>query len=137
MQIIEEEGRLTTLLMEIEEKMKGFSEPVKSMLDCVISFSELVKHAAFYYKHALDTQKRAIVVQVFSELYIEHGELKYQATEAYNALLMRYDAPIPVTCGQDYVVLELEQIYAHIRMSTPKLATVINAGINNRKAKKK
>ncbi len=99
MQIIEEEGRLNAILKEIEEKMQSFSEPVKTMLDCVISFSELVKHASFYFGHALDTQKRSIVIQVFSELYIEHGELKYQATEAYNALLMRYDAKIMATCG--------------------------------------
>lgn len=99
MQIIEEEGRLKALLQDIERKIKDFSEPVKTMLDCVISFSELVKHASFYFGHALDVQKRNIVIQVFSELYIEHGELKYQATEAYNALLQRYDASILATCG--------------------------------------
>ena len=99
MQIIEEEGRLNALLKDIEGKMQDFSEPVKTMLDCVISFSELVKHASVYYGHALDVQKRNIVVQVFSELYINDGELKYQATEAYNALLQRYDASILATCG--------------------------------------
>ena len=136
MQIIEEEGRLNALLKDIEEKMAAFSEPVKTMLDCIISFSELVKHASFYFGHALDAQKRNIVIQVFSELYINKGQLKYQATEAYNALLMRYDASILATCGEDYIVLELDKIYTLAKNNKPKMETIINAGINNKKIKK-
>ncbi|MEI8130471.1 MAG: hypothetical protein WCG55_03120 [bacterium] len=43
--------------------------------------------------------KRDIVLQVFAELYIENGELKYKATEAYQALLMRFEASISLSCG--------------------------------------
>ena len=46
------------------------------------------------------SHKRDIVLQVFTELYIENGELKYKATEAYQALLMRFDASISLSCGE-------------------------------------
>ncbi len=88
-QIIEEEGRLNTLLADYEEKIGNLSVSTKAMLEYVISFSELAKHVAAYFEHALDTEKRDIVMQVFTELYIENEELKYHATEAYEALLKR------------------------------------------------
>ncbi len=98
-QIIEEEGRLTALLAEYEEKISELSISAKAMLEYVISFSELAKHAAFYFNGGLDNDKRDIVMQVFTELYIENGELKYVATEAYQALLMRFDASKTLSCG--------------------------------------
>ena len=98
-QIIEE-GRLKSLLAEYEEKMSNLSVSTKAMLEYILSFSELAKHVAFYFSGGLDTEKRHIVMQVFSELYISNGELKYQATEAFEALLMRYDASKTLSCGE-------------------------------------
>ena len=98
-QIIEEEGRLQTLLANFEEKIQSFSVSTKAMLEYVISFSELTKHTAAYFTHGLDTEKRDIVMQVFSELYITNGELKYVANEAFEALLKRYDASKTLSCG--------------------------------------
>ncbi len=133
-QIIEEEGRLSALLKDMEDKMNAFTETTRSMLDFIISFSELVKHASFYYENALDTEKRSLVMQVFSELYIEHGKLKYTANEGYSELLKRHDAFIPVSCGQDYVVLELEDIYAKIKKSRPLLQKFLDHSILPRAA---
>jgi hypothetical protein len=99
LQIMEEEGRLKAMLKDFEEKIADLSDSTQAMLDCVISFSELAKHASIYFPHALDAQKRSIVMQVFSELYIESGELKYTAREAFAALLQRYDASILLSCG--------------------------------------
>ncbi len=98
-QIIEEEGRLQTLLANFEEKIQSLSVSTKAMLEYVISFSELTKHTAAYFTHGLDTEKRDIVIQVFSELYITNGELKYVANEAFEALLRRYDASKTLSCG--------------------------------------
>ena len=98
-QIIDEEGRLTTLLAEYEEKISALSISTKAMLEYVISFSELAKHVAIYFDKGLDTEKRDIVLQVFSELYIDNGELKYVATEAYHALLKRFDTSEIQSCS--------------------------------------
>lgn len=133
-QIIEEEGRLTALLADYEEKIKEFSISTKAMLEYVISFSELVKHTAFYFGYGLDTEKRDIVLQVFTELYIENGELKYTAAEAYNALLMRYDASNTLSCGEDYVVLEVGRIYHLALKAIPALKQILDRSILPRAA---
>ena len=98
-QIIAEEGRLNLLLSELQEKMNSLSVSSKAMLEYIISFSELVKNASAYFEHALDSEKRDIVLQVFSELYIENGELEYVATDAYNALLGRFDTSKTQSCS--------------------------------------
>ena len=99
------------------------------MLEYVISFSELARHTAAYFEYGLDVYKRDIVMQVFTELYIENGELKYVATEAYQALLMRFDANLTLSCGEDYVFLELVKIYNLARYSKPILQTMLNHSI--------
>lgn len=133
-QLIEEEGRLNALLADFEQKISELSISTKAMLEYVISFSELARHTAAYFGHGLDVHKRDIVLQVFTELYIEDGELKYTATEAYNALLMRYDASKTLSCGEDYVVLELIKIYNLAKHSKPFLQTIFNYSILPRAA---
>ncbi|MBZ0099413.1 MAG: recombinase family protein [Taibaiella sp.] len=132
LQIIEEEGRLKAQLKEYEEKISSFSASAQSMLDYVISFSELVKHASVYYPYALDTEKRELVIQVFSELYIDNGELKYHANKGFDALLKRFEPLTMATCGQDYVILELEQIYHSVRSSKSFLEQYIKYSIQPR-----
>lgn len=133
-QLMEEENKLTTLLADYEEKIRELSVSTKAMLEYVISFSELAKHIAFYFSEGLDTEKRDIVLQMFTELYIENGELKYIATEAYNALLMRYDVSNTLSCGEDYVVLELERIYNLVKNKKPILNSILNNSILSRAA---
>lgn len=85
-----EEGRFTAKLADIDTKIKAHEESAREMLDYTITFSELVKNAALYYKHALDSEKREIVTQVFSELSFMDGNLvKYTAKEGFGALLER------------------------------------------------
>ena len=89
--LVAEEARITRELDEIEQGIKACTVATKEVLHYVISFSELVKNAALYFEYALDSEKHAIVTQVFSELTIENGKLKYQAKEGFDALLRRYD----------------------------------------------
>ena len=76
------------------------------MLEFVISFTELIRNTAMYFQYALDSEKRDIVVQVFSELYILEGKLEYVANEAYNALLQRFDAKNMAIGWLNYGLLE-------------------------------
>lgn len=126
-QILEEEGRLTVLLEDVRVKINAYSESAKSMLDYVIAFSELVKNASAYFQYALDTEKRDLVVQVFSELYIENGELKYVAKYGYDALLNRFDAQKQNYGAPQYVFLELETIYNLVKISAPTLKKCIDS----------
>ena len=60
------------------------------MLRYVITFSELVKNATLYYEHALDSEKREIITQVFSELVFNKRKLvKYKAKDGFEAILNR------------------------------------------------
>jgi len=125
-QMIEEEGRLQSLLKNYEEKISRFSVSTKAILEYVISFSELARHAASYFEYCLDSEKRDLVIQVFSELYIEDGELKYEAKQAYNLLLKRHNTSNTLSCGEDYVFLELIKIYEFAKTNKPILEAIIN-----------
>jgi hypothetical protein len=77
-------------LAEIEVKMQAQAESAEAILDYVISFSELVKNAALYYKYALDTEKQELAANVFSELVFDGRKLvNYKAKEGFGALLNR------------------------------------------------
>ncbi len=125
-QILDEEGRLSIKLEEINSKIKAYSESAKSMLDYVITFSELVKNASKYFKYALDSEKRELVIQAFSELYIENGVVKYIAKYGYDALLKRFDAPNSQSGSPNYVFLELSVITNSIKECLPKLKTFLS-----------
>lgn len=85
-----EEGRLTLRLAEIDAKIKAYAETAQEMLHYVITFSELVKNASVYYEFALDSEKREIATQVFSELMFSDKKLvTYKAKEGFEALLNR------------------------------------------------
>ena len=88
--IQDEESRISLKLAEIEVKMRAQTESAEAILDYVISFSELVKNAALYYKHALDTEKQEIAANMFSELVFDGRKLvNYKAKEGFEALLNR------------------------------------------------
>lgn len=114
-QLLEEEARLKTLIRGYEEKVQDLSQSMQTMLEHVISFSELLQHVGFYFSHALDSMKRNLVIQVFSELYIENGELKYVANEACRMLLERHNTSNKEACWQATFILELERIYQLIK----------------------
>ena len=118
-QILEEEAKLKASIAEYDEKISDLSVSAKAMLDYIVSFSELVRQMAIYFEHGLDTEKRDITVQVFSELFIDSGEFKYQAREGYDALLRRFDASSNLSCGEDYIVHEGERIYHSLQNERP------------------
>jgi site-specific DNA recombinase len=85
-----EENRISSKLSKIDVKIRAQAESAEAMLDYVISFSELVKNAYLYYKHALDTEKQELASNVFSELVIYGRKLQsYKAKEGFEALLNR------------------------------------------------
>ena len=91
-QISEEEKKLKKRLEEIDLKTNAHQEATGEMLRYVITFSELVKMANIYYKHALDTEKRDIATQVFSELIIIDRNLSnIKAKEGFSALFKRHN----------------------------------------------
>ena len=70
------------------------------MLQYVVTFSELVKNACLYYKHALDTEKRKMVTQVFTELAFDSRNLAfYKAKSGFDTLLKRHFAKYGVADG--------------------------------------
>lgn len=91
-EITKEEKRLNNELDLIEIKNSAHREAASEMLKYIITFSELVKMANIYYKHALDTEKHEIATQVFSELCIVDRKLaSIKAKEGFQALFMRHD----------------------------------------------
>jgi site-specific DNA recombinase len=135
-QILEEEGRLTILLAEVKSKIDACSDSAKAMLDYVIAFSELVKNASEYYIYALDTEKRDLAVQVFSELYIESGELKYVAKYGYDALLRRFDPQFSNSGAPHYVLLKLPEITNSIKASLTQLQGFLDNITSSNKQRK-
>ena len=100
--IQDEESRISLKLAEIEVKMRAQTESAEEILDYVISFSELVKNAALYYKHALDTEKQELASNVFSELVIYSRKLRsYKAKEGFEALLNRQNTHIGSSGARD------------------------------------
>lgn len=90
-EIKNEETRLKLKLAEIDTKIQIYAESTQEMLHYVITFSELVKNASLYYEYALDTEKREIATQVFSELVFNDKKLvNYKAKEGFEALLNRF-----------------------------------------------
>ncbi len=91
-EIAKEEKRLNEELENIENKTHAHKEAANEMLKYIITFSELVKMANVYYKHALDTEKREIATQVFSELTIVDRKLSnIKAKEGFAALFARHN----------------------------------------------
>lgn len=91
-EITNEEKKLNKELGLIEEKTGAHKEAASEMLKYIITFSELVKMASIYYKHALDTEKREIATQVFTELTMTDKELtNFKAKEGFQALFARHD----------------------------------------------
>jgi site-specific DNA recombinase len=90
-QINQEEIRLKNELTGIDKKTTAHQEGASEMLKYIVTFSELVKMANLYYKHALDTEKREIATQVFTELIFENKKLvNYVAKDGFKALLERH-----------------------------------------------
>lgn len=118
-EISDQEVKLKNELELVEQKTGTHKEAASEMLQYVVTFSELVKNANLYYKQALDSEKRDIVTQVFSELVFSHKKLaNYSVKDGFEALLKRHDAK--PGCA-DYVFSELIEIYMKIKTSMTQL----------------
>ena len=118
--VTNEEKKLKEEIDLIEEKTASHKEAAGEMLKFIITFSELVKRASTYYKYALDTEKKEIVTQVFTELTIDNKKLaNYKAKEGFDVLFKRHDlisgggggirthGKLPYNSFQDYPIQPL------------------------------
>ncbi len=110
-QVKEEEVRLKVLVEGIQARLDANVVSTQVMLDYVIAFSELIKNKSEYFIHALDSEKRGLIKQVFYELSYQDGELKYKAKPGFEELLRRFDVANGQTGGPDYLVYELLAVY--------------------------
>jgi hypothetical protein len=69
----------------------------------------------------LDAEKRDLVIQVFSELSLDSGELKYTAKEGFDVFLKRFSTSNWLFGSADYLFSELINIYLLVKISMLKL----------------
>ncbi len=124
-QVKEEEMRLNLDVEDIQNKLSANTESTKAMLDYVITFSELVKDASLFLEGALDADKRDVAMQMFYELSLDNGKLKYVAKEGFGALLKRFDDQYFVTGAPHYLFSELIHIYPLVKKSMERLQKTI------------
>ena len=82
-------ARLELELDDIFEKMNAYKEAETDMLKFVLSFSEMVKAAGEHYRFALDSERRARVTLVFSELKFGDGAFELKVEEAFSQVFLR------------------------------------------------
>ena len=79
-----EEERLKADMEHVNADITARGASAREMLDFTIAFSELVKNASLYFEHALDSEKREITTQIFSELVFKDRTLvKYSAKDGF------------------------------------------------------
>jgi site-specific DNA recombinase len=113
-----EEDRLKTEMEYVNAEIVARGVSAREMLDFTIEFSELVKNASRYFEKGLDSEKRQLTTQVFSELvFKERTPVKYSAKEGFEALLRLNRATgSPVT-----LISELCDIYPKVRLSMERV----------------
>ena len=115
----DEVRRLEIELKSLRGKMEAYDESEREMLDYVLTFSELLKNAKIYYKNALDTEKREIVTQLFSELiFVDKKLSNYRVKEEFSIVLKHLNVPVG---GVDYLFSELHDIYCQLKKATEKM----------------
>lgn len=91
--VLEQEQYLKKRIGEVKNEISTNVETGEEMFKYVITFSELVKNAPYYFEHALDGEKHEIVTQVFSELVLTNGKLNYIGKAGFKTLLSRHYDP--------------------------------------------
>ncbi|ANV99337.1 recombinase family protein [Bradyrhizobium icense] len=92
-----EKDRLEAKLAGISAEIAIYAESVPEMLKCILTFSELVKNAGMYFRHALDNERREIATMIFSELqFVNRQVTAYEARDGFGALLSRILPSEPV-----------------------------------------
>lgn len=93
-EIRNEETRLRQEIERHQEIIRANTESSQKMLEYIISFSDLIKNTALYFEYALDSEKREITNQIFSELYFSDLGLKYKAKQGFDTLFARNNPEI-------------------------------------------
>ena len=107
--------RLENELAAVNAKIGAYGEAESEMLKYVLMFSELVKSAKEYYKHALDTEKQETANLVFSELYLHNGKVaKVKAKDGFGALLKRHFVH---SGSPEFCFSELLHIFMAVKLS--------------------
>jgi hypothetical protein len=109
-----EEERLKAEMEQVSVDIAARAVSAQEMLDFTIAFSELVKNQSLYFENALDSERRQLTIEVFSELIFKDRSLvKYSAKDGFEALLRRNRATgSPLT-----LISELCTIYPMVRLS--------------------
>ena len=90
-QMGEEERKLNKELELIDQKTNAHKETSQEIMKYITTFSELIKSMELCYKNALDSEKREIATQVFSELVVSDRKIaKINAKEGFLALFKRH-----------------------------------------------
>jgi DNA invertase Pin-like site-specific DNA recombinase len=109
-----DEERLKVGMEEVSAEIAARATSAQEMLDFTIAFSELVKNQSLYFDHALDSEKRQLTMEVFSELVFKARSLvKYRAKDGFEALLRRNR----ITGSPVTLISELCAIYPAVRLS--------------------
>jgi site-specific DNA recombinase len=109
-----DEERLKAEMEHVNAEIAARGVSAREMLDFTVAFSELVKNASLYFEHALDSEKRQLTTDVFSELIFKDRALvKYSAKVGFDALLKRNR----VTGSPVTLISELCEIYPKVHRS--------------------
>ncbi len=95
--------RLELESQEVQKRIGEARESEEEMLKTVLEFSELIKMANLYYKHALDQERHEILTQVFTELALSNDEFTFIPKGGYLKLFQRHDKKKTHLAMQDVV----------------------------------
>lgn len=85
-----DEERTKSEMEHVEAEIVAHGASAREILDYTIHFSELVKNAGQYFQFALDSEKRELVTEVFSELVFRNKVLvTHSEKDGFGALLAR------------------------------------------------
>ncbi len=83
--------RLEGELQDIETKLSDTKETAEEMLKTVLDFSELIKMANLYYKHANSQERHSILTQVFTELKLSNNNFIYHPKDGFLKLFLMHE----------------------------------------------
>lgn len=126
--ICSEENRLKSEISDVQVKINANVESSRAMLNYVITFSNLLKGAEEYFEHAMDDEKKQLVVHTFSNLYFIDGKLKYVANEGYLQLFKVKECSIVQLGAPNYLFSNLKQISDKVKPALAALKSFLDAG---------
>jgi len=87
---LEEENRLNTELVDIQDAEQESDASMHEVIKEVVLLSELLKNAHIYYSSANSEEKEQIMRIIFSELTLSGDTLQYKCKNGFAALESRF-----------------------------------------------